>query len=219
MKKISVVAATLALAALMVTGVYAQDQSSQAPAPSAPNQSAPSATEAPAPAQPAAPAAAPSGQDQSAQPATPATPASPASPSQDQSAQPASPAAPAAPAQPAAPSAQDQSAQQPAAGAAASNSDVMNRTSFTGCLSGTEDNYILKDEKSGELFRLHSDKDIGEHVNKEVTVIGRVQDQQREHQAQNEKASEQATGATIPQHGINVDDIKDAGGSCGQSQK
>lgn len=202
MKKISVVAGTLALAALMVTGALAQDQSSQAPAPSAPQsqtaqpaQPATPATPAVGQDQPASPTAAPSAQDQSDQPATPATPA-----------------------QPAAPAAQDQSAA-PAAQGASSDADLMNRTSFTGCLTGTEDNYILKDEKSGQLFRLHSDKDIGEHVNKEVTVIGRVQDQQREHQAQNEKGSEAATGATIPQHGINVDDIKDAGGSCGQSQK
>lgn len=195
MKKISVVAAILALAALMVTGAYAQDQSTQAPAPSA------SQSQTAQPAQPATPAA---GQDQPASPA--------AAPSaQDQSAQPATPA------QPAAPAAQDQSAA-PAAQGASSDADLMNRTSFTGCLTGTEDNYILKDEKSGQLFRLHSDKDIGEHVNKQVTVIGRVQDQQREHQAQNEKGSEAAAGATIPQHGINVDDIKDAGGSCGQSK-
>lgn len=194
MKKIGVVAGTLALAALLVTGALAQDQSSQPPAPSAPqSQTAQPAAPAAGQEQPASPTAAPSAQDQSAQPATPATPATPA--------------------QPAAPSAQDQSGA-PAAQAASSDADVMSRTSFTGCLTGTEDNYILKDEKSGQLFRLHSDKDIGEHVNKEVTVIGRVQDQQREHQAQNEKASEQATGATIPQHGINVEDIKDAGGSC-----
>lgn len=201
MKKISVVAAILALAALMVTGAYAQDQSTQAPAPSA------SQSQTAQPAQPATPAA---GQDQPASPT--------AAPSaQDQSAQPATPATPATPAQPAAPAAQDQSAA-PAAQGASSDADLMNRTSFTGCLTGTEDNYILKDEKSGQLFRLHSDKDIGEHVNKQVTVIGRVQDQQREHQAQNEKGSEAAAGATIPQHGINVDDIKDAGGSCGQSK-
>lgn len=130
----------------------------------------------------------------------------PAAFAQDQTAQPAQ--APAA--QP------DQSAQPaqapgaPAAGAA----DVLKQTSFTGCLTGTEDNYLLRDENSGMLFRLHSDKDIDEHVGKKVTVTGKVEDQQREDQAQLEKGSQAAAGAQIPDHAINVQDIKDAGGSC-----
>jgi hypothetical protein len=42
---------------------------------------------------------------------------------------------------------------------------------FKGCVSGTEDNYTLSAE-NGDKYRLHSDKDINEHVGDRVEIRG-----------------------------------------------
>jgi hypothetical protein len=46
-----------------------------------------------------------------------------------------------------------------------------NEPLFKGCVSGTHDNYILTAE-NGDTFRLHSDKDINEHVGDRVEIRG-----------------------------------------------
>jgi hypothetical protein len=72
------------------------------------------------------------------------------------------------------------SQQQPATAASAPSADQQtsvgqptdtNEQLFKGCVSGTKDNYILTDEK-GDKYRLHSDKDINEHVGSMVEIKG-----------------------------------------------
>src|SRR5262245_36673095 len=43
--------------------------------------------------------------------------------------------------------------------------------SFSGCLSGSKDNYVLTTD-DGKTYRIHSDKDISENVGKRVEVSG-----------------------------------------------
>jgi hypothetical protein len=49
-----------------------------------------------------------------------------------------------------------------------------NEQLLKGCLSGTKDNYTLTDDMSGQKYRLHSDKDINEHVGNMVEIKGTV---------------------------------------------
>jgi len=46
-----------------------------------------------------------------------------------------------------------------------------NEPLYKGCVSGTKDNYMLALD-SGEIYRLHSDKDINEHVGDRVEIRG-----------------------------------------------
>jgi hypothetical protein len=46
-----------------------------------------------------------------------------------------------------------------------------NEPLYKGCVSGTKDNYILTSD-AGEIYRLHSDKDINEHVGDRVEIRG-----------------------------------------------
>jgi len=46
-----------------------------------------------------------------------------------------------------------------------------NEPLFKGCVSGTHDNYVLTAD-NGDRFRLHSDKDINEHVGDQVEIRG-----------------------------------------------
>ena len=57
-------------------------------------------------------------------------------------------------------------------------------STFRGCLAGTDDNYVLRDEASGKLYRLHSDKDLDEHVGNIVEVRGNIDNNHREREAQ-----------------------------------
>jgi hypothetical protein len=76
------------------------------------------------------------------------------------------------------------SQQQPAAAASPAAADQQqtsvgqptdtNEQLFKGCLSGTKDNYVLTDDKTGLKYRLHSDKDINEHVGNMVEIKGTV---------------------------------------------
>ena len=84
---------------------------------------------------------------------------------------------------------------------------------FTGCLTGTEDNYLLRAD-DGSLYRLHSDKDIDEHVGKRVLVMGSIDNEQRERKAQEMSASEAAANVDVPKTGINVEDIKTISNDC-----
>lgn len=78
-----------------------------------------------------------------------------------------------------------------------------NEQSFKGCVSGQKDNYILTDE-NGTKFRLHSDKDINEHVGQSVEVRGTV----------NKEGADRASTSTESLQEIDVANIKTVGGSC-----
>lgn len=97
--------------------------------------------------------------------------------------------------QPAQPSAQQSTVGQPT---------EMDETLYKGCLSGSKDNYVLTDEK-GNSFRLHSDKDINEHVGKMVEVRGNIK-------TEGVDSQKQAAGA--PAKDLDVGDIKSVSGSC-----
>jgi len=63
---------------------------------------------------------------------------------------------------------------------------------FTGCLAGTDDNYVLR-TSDGALYRLHSDKDLDEHTGNMVEVKGTLEQDKREKEAQvQSKAAENA---------------------------
>jgi Protein of unknown function (DUF5818) len=81
---------------------------------------------------------------------------------------------------------------------------------YTGCLSGTHDNYFLRAD-DGNMYRLHSDKDINEHVGERVDVRGRVDNHKRDQDAQ---ATAAATGVSTEAAGINVEDIKTISKGC-----
>jgi HEAT repeats len=51
---------------------------------------------------------------------------------------------------------------------------IRNQPVFKGCLGGTKDNYTLKDQSTGQEYRLHSDKDISEHVGNMVEIRGTI---------------------------------------------
>ena len=113
-------------------------------------------------------------------------------------------------AQPATPSASQSQSASPSASPSSTptQTDVGKPTDtdeqvFKGCVGGTKDNYTLTDE-SGKQFRLHSDKDINEHVGNMVEVRGTMK---------KEGADSQATStATLPQ--IDVADIKNVSKGC-----
>ena len=105
------------------------------------------------------------------------------------------------------------SAQQPASQPSASQSatpqtDVGKPTDtdeqvFKGCVGGTKDNYTLTDE-TGKQFRLHSDKDINEHVGENVEVRGTIKKEGTDSQATATKTMQQ----------IDVADIKTVSKGC-----
>jgi hypothetical protein len=72
-------------------------------------------------------------------------------------------------------------------------------------LSGSKDNYILTDDK-GNTFRLHSDKDINEHVGKMVEIRGNVKTEGVDSQKQPAAAGNAKD--------LDVGDIKSVSGSC-----
>lgn len=81
---------------------------------------------------------------------------------------------------------------------------------YTGCLSGTHDNYFLRAD-DGNMYRLHSDKDIHEHVGERVDIRGRIDNKKRDENAQ---ATAAATGISTEAAGINVEDIKTIAKGC-----
>jgi hypothetical protein len=104
--------------------------------------------------------------------------------------------------------------QQPSASQSSTQASDMSKPAdtdnqvFKGCVGGTKDNYTLTDE-TGKQFRLHSDKDINEHVGNMVEVKGKMK---------KEGADSQATStATLPQ--IDVDHIKDVSKGCSAGAK
>ena len=108
--------------------------------------------------------------------------------------------------QPAAPSAQQPSSQptQTDVGQATDSDQQV----FKGCLGGTKDNYTLTTD-DGKQYRLHSDKDINEHVGNQVELRGTIK---------KEGADSQATStANLP--GIDVADIKDVSKGCSADAK
>jgi hypothetical protein len=76
---------------------------------------------------------------------------------------------------------------------------------FRGCLSGSEGSYTLKDE-SGRTYRLHSDKDIKEHVGNMVEIRGTVKQEGADR-------SEAAAG-TPAEREIDVADVKTVASGC-----
>jgi hypothetical protein len=79
-----------------------------------------------------------------------------------------------------------------------------NEPLYTGCLTGTKDNYLLTGEK-GDKYRLHSDKDINEHVNTMVEVRGTVK---------TEGVDSQKTAASDNAKDLDVADIKTVSKGC-----
>jgi hypothetical protein len=84
---------------------------------------------------------------------------------------------------------------------------------YTGCLTGVKDNYVLRSD-DGSLYRLHSDKDIHEHVNARVDVRGRIDNKDRDREAQVNAPVAAQVGVEVPRAGINVEDIKTISGAC-----
>lgn len=80
-----------------------------------------------------------------------------------------------------------------------------NEPVYKGCVSGTKDNYMLT-TSDGMSFRLHSDKDIAEHVGKMVEIRGTVKKEGADRPADAQPAS-----ATQE---IDVADLKNVEGSC-----
>ncbi|HUQ50326.1 MAG TPA: hypothetical protein VM056_06400 [Terriglobales bacterium] len=80
-----------------------------------------------------------------------------------------------------------------------------NEPVFKGCISGTKDNYVLTDV-NGKAFRLHSDKDIAEHVGKMVEIRGTVKKEGADRPADAQPASASSE--------MDVADIKNIEGSC-----
>lgn len=79
-----------------------------------------------------------------------------------------------------------------------------NEPLFKGCVTGTKDNYVLTDEK-GDKYRLHSDKDINEHLNTMVEVRGTVKA---------EGVDSQKTAASDNAKDLDVADIKTVSKGC-----
>lgn len=81
-----------------------------------------------------------------------------------------------------------------------------NEPVFKGCLSGSKDNYVLT-TSDGKSFRLHSDKDINEHVGKMVEIRGTEKKEGVDRPGDNEAAPRMSE--------IDVADVKSVeGGSC-----
>ncbi|HUS19406.1 MAG TPA: DUF5818 domain-containing protein [Terriglobales bacterium] len=99
---------------------------------------------------------------------------------------------------------QPSSSQQPTQTTVGQPTDT-NEPVFKGCLSGTKDNYVLT-TSDGKSFRLHSDKDIAEHVGKMVEIRGTVK---------KEGADRPADAAPAAQTSeMDVADVKNIEGSC-----
>lgn len=80
-----------------------------------------------------------------------------------------------------------------------------NEPLFKGCISGTKDNYVLT-TSDGKAYRLHSDKDITEHVGKMVELRGTVKKEGLDRPADAAPAS--------PSSEMDVADVKNIEGSC-----
>ena len=114
--------------------------------------------------------------------------------------------------------AQDATTQQPPAASqpsASSQTDVgqptdTNEPLLKGCVSGSKDNYILTDQ-TGQTYRLHSDKDISEHVGNTVEVRGTMKKE-----GADKPAAASASAAAAPQE-IDVADIKSVSKGCSAS--
>lgn len=79
-----------------------------------------------------------------------------------------------------------------------------NEPVFKGCLSGSKDNYVLT-TSDGKSFRLHSDKDINEHVGKMVEIRGTMK----------KEGVDRPDDAAARMSEIDVADVKSVeGGSC-----
>ncbi len=76
-----------------------------------------------------------------------------------------------------------------------------NEPVFKGCLSGTKDNFVLT-TTDGKAYRLHSDKDISEHVGMLVEVRGTVK---------KEGADRPADAMPVPPSEMDVADVKHVG--------
>ena len=105
-----------------------------------------------------------------------------------------------------------QSQADPSKSPAAAQTDVGGKTDkdeqlFKGCIGGSKDNYTLAAE-DGTSYRLHSDKDIAEHVGQSVELRGTIKPEGAD------KASQAGTAAQ--QKEIDVADIKTVAQSCSQ---
>jgi hypothetical protein len=78
---------------------------------------------------------------------------------------------------------------------------------FKGCLGGSKDNYTLT-AQDGTTYRLHSDKDIAEHVGQSVELRGTIKPEGAD------RSSEASTAAQ--QKEIDVADVKTVAKSCSQ---
>jgi hypothetical protein len=78
---------------------------------------------------------------------------------------------------------------------------------FKGCIGGSKDNYTLT-AKDGTTYRLHSDKDIAEHVGQSVELRGTAKPGGADRASQ--------AGAPAQQKEIDVADIKTVAQSCSQ---
>jgi hypothetical protein len=115
-----------------------------------------------------------------------------------------------APAAPATPAAQDQS-NPSQSNPAAAQTNVGGKTDkdeqlFKGCVGGTKDNFTLT-AQDGTTYRLHSDKDIAEHVGQSVELRGTIKP---------EGADRASQAGTSQQKEIDVADIKTVAQSCSQ---
>jgi hypothetical protein len=85
-----------------------------------------------------------------------------------------------------------------------------NEPVYSGCLSGSKDNYTLTTD-DGKTFRLHSDKDINEHVGKRVEIRGSIK----------QEGADRPDASTAPagsMQELDVADIKNLdGGNCPSS--
>jgi Protein of unknown function (DUF5818) len=78
---------------------------------------------------------------------------------------------------------------------------------FKGCIGGSKDNYILT-AQDGTTYRLHSDKDITEHVGQSVELRGTVKPEGADRSSQ--------AGAAPQQKEIDVAGVKTVAQSCSQ---
>jgi hypothetical protein len=78
---------------------------------------------------------------------------------------------------------------------------------FKGCIGGSKDNYTLA-AQDGTTYRLHSDKDIAEHVGQSVELRGTVKPEGADRSSQ--------ASTTAQQKEIDVADIKTVAQSCSQ---
>jgi hypothetical protein len=78
---------------------------------------------------------------------------------------------------------------------------------FKGCIGGSKDNYTLTAD-DGTSYRLHSDKDISEHVGQSVELRGTIKPEGADKSSQ--------AGTAGQQKEIDVADIKTVAKSCSQ---